>query len=134
MDGATGEQGFNVVGDGNNRWAMVHADDLADAYLRAAEKEVSGEVFDITDGTHATIRKIVTAVARVGGFKGDINFVPLAEAAKQMGDFAEALALDQRIAPDKAAQMLGWMPHHEGFLADVDLYFAAGKAARCTKC
>ena len=128
FDGATGQQGFHVVGDGNNRWAMVHVDDLADAYLRAAENDVRGEVFTVTDGSHTTIREMVTAVARVAGFKGEIKFVPLSEAAKQMGDFAEALALDQRISAEKATRRLGWSPRHQGFLRDVDLYFATWKA------
>src|SRR4029450_1243631 len=28
---------LSVVGDGKNRWAMVHVDDVAEAYVRAAE-------------------------------------------------------------------------------------------------
>ncbi|HYT05752.1 MAG TPA: NAD-dependent epimerase/dehydratase family protein [Gemmatimonadales bacterium] len=31
-----------VVGDGRNRWTMVHADDLADAYLRVGESGLGG--------------------------------------------------------------------------------------------
>ncbi len=79
--GATGEQGFRVVEEGNNRRAMVHVDDLA-------------------------------------------------EATRQMGDFTEALALDQQITSEKARKLLGWSPRHKGFLNDVDLYFAAWKASR----
>src|SRR5439155_674541 len=31
-----------VVGSGHNRWTMVHLDDLADAYVRAAERGRAG--------------------------------------------------------------------------------------------
>src|SRR6059058_3796117 len=44
-----------VVGSGHNRWTMVHLDDLADAYVRAAESGRAGEVFDVTDRSRATV-------------------------------------------------------------------------------
>ena len=46
---AVKEKALTAVGDGNNRWTMVHADDLAEAYLRAGESGLCGEVFNITD-------------------------------------------------------------------------------------
>src|SRR2546426_6515151 len=49
-----------VVGDGRNRWTMVHADDLADAYLRAGESGLGGEVFDISDRSRATVLEMAT--------------------------------------------------------------------------
>src|SRR2546427_7782188 len=46
-----------VVGSSQNRWAMVHVDDLADAYVRAAESGLAGEVFDVTDRSRRTLRR-----------------------------------------------------------------------------
>src|SRR5207245_9832875 len=43
-----------VVGTGHNRWAIVHGDDLADAYVRAAESGLAGEAFDVVDRSRAT--------------------------------------------------------------------------------
>ena len=117
-----------VVGDGRNRWTMVHADDLADAYLRAAESGLGGEVFDISDRSRATVLEMVTAAARAAGYGGEIRPVPLAEAAQTMGDFAEALALNQHVDARKAVRLLGWQPRHGGFLDEVDLYYRAWRA------
>src|SRR5437879_2251330 len=43
-----------VVGNGLNHWCMVHVKDLAEAYVLAAEKELSGVVLNIVDHTHYT--------------------------------------------------------------------------------
>src|SRR5207249_3328779 len=56
-----------VVGSGHNRWTMVHLDDLADAYVRAAESGRAGEVFDVTDRSRATVLEMATAAARAAG-------------------------------------------------------------------
>jgi len=117
-----------VVGDGRSRWTMVHGDDLADAYLRAGESGLGGEVFDISDRSRATVLEMATAAARAAVYRGDIRPVPLAEAAKTMGDFAEALALNQHVDARKAVRLLGWQPRHGGFVDEADLYYRAWRA------
>ncbi len=130
FNGALNDDSFSVIGDGHNRWAMVQVDDLADAYLRAAEQGLRGETFNITDDSRTQMREMVEAVARVAGYKGSIQYVPTEEAAKKMGAFAEALAVDQQIEASKANQVLGWTPRHHSFLDDVDLYFVSWKASQ----
>jgi nucleoside-diphosphate-sugar epimerase len=98
-----------VVGDGTNRWAMVHAHDLADAYVRLAESAYAGEIFNVTDRSRSTA--------------GEME-----EAAKTMGDLATSLALDQHVDSRKAVSRLGWQPRHGGFVDGVDTYYAAWKA------
>jgi nucleoside-diphosphate-sugar epimerase len=127
---AVQEKSLSAVGDGGNRWTMVHADDLADAYLRAGQSGRHGEVFNITDRSRWSIAEMLQAVARVTGYTGKIQFVPVAEAAKSMGDFAECLALDQHVDGRKAVNLLGWQPKHGGFVDDVETYFMSWKAAR----
>ena len=117
-----------VVGDGRNRWTMVHADDLADAYLRAGESVLGGEVFDVSDRSRATALEMAAAAARAAGYRGEVRPVPLAEAAKTMGDFAAALALNQHVDARKAVRLLGWQPRHGGFLDEADLYYRAWRA------
>jgi nucleoside-diphosphate-sugar epimerase len=121
---------LTAVGDGSNRWTMVHADDLADAYLRAGESGLSGEVFNITDRSRWSVGEMLAAVARVTGYAGKIKFIPVAEAAKSMGDFAECLALDQHVDARKAVRLLGWQPKHGGFVDDIAAYFMSWKAAQ----
>jgi nucleoside-diphosphate-sugar epimerase len=127
---AVNEKALRVVGDGSNRWAMVHVDDVADAYVRIAESGLTSEIFDITDRSRATVGEMVRAVARVTEYGGEVQFIPPAEAAKTMGDYAEALALDQHIDARKAVRMLGWQPKHGGFLDGVETYFDSWKAAQ----
>jgi nucleoside-diphosphate-sugar epimerase len=127
--GAVQEKNLVSVGDGANRWTMVHADDLADAYLRAGESGLYGEVFNITDRSRWSVADMLQAVARVTGYTGKIQFVPVAAAAGSMGDFAECLALDQHVDARKAVRLLGWQPKHGGFADDVETYFTSWKAA-----
>ncbi len=121
---------LEVVGDGSNRWATVHADDLADAYVRAVESGLSAEIFNVTDRSRAPVRRLVVAAAKAAGFTGGITWVPVEEARKTMGDFASALALEQHVDSRKAVARLGWQPAHGGFEDEAATYFAAWKAAR----
>jgi nucleoside-diphosphate-sugar epimerase len=127
---AVKEKALTAVGDGKNRWTMVHADDLADAYLRAGESGLSGEVFNITDRSRWSVGEMVSAVARVTGYTGKITFIPVAESAKTMGDFAECLALDQHVDGRKAVRLLGWQPKHAGFVDDAETCYLSWQAAQ----
>lgn len=128
--GAYHAKALKVIGNGENRWAVVHVDDLAHAYVRLAESSLAGEVFNITDRSRASVREMAGAVARATGYTGTIQFIPLAEAIKMMGDFAECLALDQHVDARKAVSRLGWQPKHGGFVDDVETYFESWKAAQ----
>lgn len=127
--GAVKEKALTAVGDGNNRWTMVHADDLADAYLRVGESGLFGEVFNITDRSRWSVGEMLAAVARVTGYPGKITWMPVSEAVKTMGDFAECLALDQHVDSRKAVSLLGWQPRHGGFVDDAETYSMSWQAA-----
>jgi len=124
------EKALTAVGDGSNRWTVVHADDLADAYLRAGESGLHGEVFNITDRSRWSVGEMLNAVARVTGYAGKTTFIPVAEAAKTMGDFAECLALDQHADSRKAVRLLSWQPKHGGFVDDAETYYRSWQAAQ----
>jgi nucleoside-diphosphate-sugar epimerase len=130
FEGAFRDKDLKIIGDGSNRWAMVHVDDLADGYVRVIESGACGEVFNFTDRSRATVGEMAGAAARAAGYDGDIERVPLAEAVKTMGDFAACLALDQHIDSRKAVRVLGWQPKHGGFVDAADLFFASWKAAQ----
>jgi len=127
---AYNEKALRVIGDGNNRWAMVHVDDLAEAYVRAAESNYGGEIFNVVDHSRASVREMANAIASVTNYAGEIQYVPVAEAAKTLGDFAECLAVDQHIDGRKAARLLGWQPKHGGLADGIASYFEAWKAAQ----
>lgn len=123
------EQGeVRIIGDGNNRWTMVHVEDLADAYLRLAECRFRGEVFNITDRSRSTVNEMAEAAVIAAGGKAKFTHVPLTEAQQSMSDFAECLALNQHVDSRKAVRLLGWQPKHGGFADGVSTYYAAWKA------
>ncbi len=127
FEAARGGAALEVIGDGDARWALVHLDDLGEAYVRAAESGLSG-VFNVTDRSRASVREMVGAVARVTGYAGEIRTNPVADAARSMGTLAECLALDQHVDSRKAVRSLGWQPRHGGFVDEIEECFEAWKA------
>jgi nucleoside-diphosphate-sugar epimerase len=125
---AENDKVFSMVGSGNNRWAMVHVDDLADAYVRAALTGYSREIFNIADSSHVTIGEIAQAIARVTGYNDRIKFKAPDDARREIGDLADGLAIDQQVDSIKARSILGWNPRHHGFTQDVTVYYKAWKS------
>ncbi|HLK19837.1 MAG TPA: SDR family oxidoreductase [Bryobacteraceae bacterium] len=92
------------VGNGENRWPVVHADDLADLYLRAFAEARAGELFHAADGSAFRVREIAEAAG------GKAASWPLEDARKTLGAYADALVLDQMVSSEKAKRTLGWQP------------------------
>ncbi|MDQ3282501.1 MAG: NAD-dependent epimerase/dehydratase family protein [Acidobacteriota bacterium] len=84
------------IGDGSNRWPLVHRDDVAELYRLVVERGARG-IF------HAVAE--VMRAAEVFPGKG----VPLEEAREQLGGFADALALDQDVTAVHSVA-IGWRP------------------------
>ena len=122
------ERALKVVGDGTNRWSMVHVDDLARGYVRAAVSGLVGDIFNLCDSSRHTVTEMARAAARAAGYAGKIQYIPLEEAVKEMGPYAECLALDQHVDSSKAMRLLSWTPRHQGFVDGIETYFAAWKA------
>ncbi len=120
---------IKVVGDLRARWAMVHADDLADAYVRAIEKGASG-VFNVVDRSRCAIGSMARAAARALAVGGEVVSMTPEEAGQAFGPLAEGLALDQHVDASKIARQLGWNPRHAGFVDGISEYCASWKASR----
>jgi len=129
FEGARTTGSASIVGDGDNRWAMVHVEDLARLYRRALESAFGGEVFNATDRSRSTVAECATAASRAAG-AGAVERVPLADATQRMGAVAHCLALSQHVDSSKAARLLGWQPRHAGFVDGVERYHAAWRASR----
>jgi nucleoside-diphosphate-sugar epimerase len=118
-----------VLGDGAQRWAMVHLDDLADLYVRALESTLRGEVLHAADGSRATVRECAEAASRAAGRGGAVRLLPLAEAVAAFGPSAHCMAMTQRLDASKAARLLGWHPRHAGFVDEARLLHLAWRAS-----
>ncbi|MFN0008839.1 MAG: NAD-dependent epimerase/dehydratase family protein [Planctomycetota bacterium] len=126
---AASEGSARYVGEGRNRWSMVHRDDLARLYVLAAESGCRGEVFNATDRSRSTVRECAEAASRAAGAGGRTSSTPVAEAVNALGTWAECLALDQHVDSGKASRRLGWQPRHAGFVDESERCFLAWEAA-----
>ena len=107
------------VGTGENRWTLVHVEDLARCYLAALEMGTAGSVWIAADDQILTLREIATAASNAAGAPGQIWPWPLEEARHAMGAFADALALDQQVSGAKAKRLLDWKPCATSLLEDL---------------
>ena len=85
---------FTVVGDGTQRRDFTFVTDVVDAFIRAADSEITGEVFNVGSGESYSINRLVELLG------GAIVHVP-----KRPGEPDCTLADTQKIK-----QVLGWQP------------------------
>lgn len=108
-----------IVGNGHNHWAMVRLDALAELYALAIDEAPADSIYNGTSGESVQYGEVVRAAHRLAGDDGNVHTMPLEEARKIMGPFADALALDQRVSSEKAQRELGWKPHGPGLLEEL---------------
>ncbi|MEV5554111.1 NAD-dependent epimerase/dehydratase family protein [Nonomuraea wenchangensis] len=122
LRGLAAERGTGVyvsAGGTAPTWTFVHVDDLAELVAAVVERGgpavyhgVSEEAVPLTD--------VAEAAARAAGVKEVAEPWPLEEAAKALGaEFAEALALGQRIGAARTRRELGWAPSRPGVVAEL---------------
>jgi nucleoside-diphosphate-sugar epimerase len=98
-----------VVGDGNNHWPLVYDRDLGDLYARLVANESASGIYHANDEGDERVNDLVDAISPYLPVRPDVRHVPIDEARAQMGPYADALALDQRVRSPRA-RALGWMP------------------------
>lgn len=107
------------VGDGENRWPMVHVSDLAELYVRALENAPCGSLLHGVSGESVRVRDAALAASEGAGIPGRVESWPLAEAREALGPYADALALDQRVSAEHTRALLNWTPRQISFLDDL---------------
>ena len=107
-----------VVGPGKNRWPLIYDHDLGDLYVRILETPTAAGIFHANDEEDERVSDIVEAIAAQVPQKPDIRFMPMDEAHKKFGSYADALALDQKVRSPKA-RALGWSPTQPGVISSV---------------
>jgi nucleoside-diphosphate-sugar epimerase len=111
---AAEEGAARYVGDGENRWSLVHRNDLAVLYRLILEERADG-IFHAVDGAPVRVLDIAMAASEAAGAGGETRGVPLEEARAELGAMAEALVLDQALVTRRADEV-GWKPTHASFL------------------
>eukprot|EP01098_Paradermamoeba_levis_P005503 TRINITY_DN2318_c0_g1_i1.p1 TRINITY_DN2318_c0_g1~~TRINITY_DN2318_c0_g1_i1.p1 ORF type:complete len:293 (-),score=86.42 TRINITY_DN2318_c0_g1_i1:155-1033(-) len=114
-----------VKGRPDKKYNLIHVDDLADGAVKVIEAPsgvVSGQVFNLGDGTSASVLEIAKTLAKVAGFKGEIEVVP------NGNKYDEYFDRHARVDSSKAARLLGWFPRHIGLLEEAETYYSTWKA------
>ena len=109
-----------IIGAGDNHWPLIYERDLGELYARIVGTPGAAGIFHATDDGAETVNEVVAALADHAPTPPSVRHVPLPEARKKMGPYADALALDQ-IVRSPRARALGWAP---------TLHSVAGNAAR----
>jgi len=126
---AVNENKLNVIGNGKNRWAMIHVEDLAEFYYKAYKSNCFKEYFNAVDNSHLSINEMVEAIAEVTRYSGEIDYYSVEEGEKILGLLAEPLAFDQQLDNTKAKEKLNWHPKFKSFVEDVEIYFNSWKSS-----
>lgn len=118
-----------VIGNGKNHWACVYDRDAADLFVRVLQAPEASGIFHVTDEADERVNDIVEAIASHLAQKPDVRHVPLPEARKKLGTYAEALAMDQRVRSPRA-RALGWAPTLSSVSANVPRLFEEFRNSR----
>ena len=113
---------IRVVGPGKNHWPCIYDRDLGDLFLRVVQSPEGSGVFHANDEADERVNDIVEAIAGQAPQRPDVRHMPMAEARKKMGPYADALALDQRVRSSRA-RALGWAPSLRGIAPSVARLF-----------
>ncbi|PSR88859.1 hypothetical protein PHLCEN_2v5008 [Hermanssonia centrifuga] len=112
-------------GTPGGRLAFVHADDLADLYLRAAEKAqlVRGQIFDGTNDFTESADELLEKLVQVSGAQGPYEYVQASNL------FETAITATALIRPYLGRALLGWQPRKAGVIDNLEVYYNAWKAS-----
>src|SRR4029079_13997819 len=109
-----------IVGSGENHWPLVYDRDLGELYGRIVNTPAASGVYHANDEGDETVHDTVAVAGAHAPTQPSIRHIPLPEARKKMGPYADALALDQVVRSPRA-RALGWNP---------SLHSVSGNAAR----
>jgi nucleoside-diphosphate-sugar epimerase len=96
------------VGEGTNRMPQVQREEVAALYRLALERRATGILHGVEDRS-GTIAEYAAASSRAAGKGGAVRSIPLEEAKRTLGPFAEAMCIDQWVG-SRRAQAYGWTP------------------------
>jgi nucleoside-diphosphate-sugar epimerase len=105
-----------LLGDGNNRWAMVNVADLGRFVARAVESGRPGRAYNCVNDDHYTMREIAEAASRGAGAGGEVKILP----PEIMGQFGDCLSLDQVVDATRGKNDLGWTPEAPSVITELE--------------
>jgi len=112
-------------GTPGGRYAVVHADDLADLFVRVAEKAplLGGKILDACNSQTESVDELLAKLVLVSGAKGPYEY------RKPENLFEEAVQSTALVRPYLANALLGWTPKKVGLVEGLETYYAAWLAS-----
>jgi nucleoside-diphosphate-sugar epimerase len=103
------EKGVSAyVGDGANRWNLVHAGDAAKLYRLALEKGTAGAAYHAVGEEGVPIKTIAEAIGKT--LKLPVQSIAPEKAGEHFGFLGMFLSLDLPVSSAKTQAELGWKP------------------------
>jgi len=93
------EEEITVFGDGTQTRDFTYVDDVVEANLLAAEKDLAGGVFNVGGGSRVSVNELIKLLEEITVKKARINYIE-----KQKGDVRDTLADTGKISG------MGWKP------------------------
>ncbi|ROQ38354.1 nucleoside-diphosphate-sugar epimerase [Frondihabitans sp. PhB188] len=100
----------------------VHADDVAQAFQLAAERQPTGESFHVVSERAMTLRGVATGIARWYGVEPNLTFLPFRDfRATTTAEHADAshehIGRSHSVSIEKARLLLGYAPRYTSLQA-----------------
>ena len=89
-----------IFGDGTQTRDFTYVDDVVEANLLAAKKDLVGDAFNIGGGSRISVNELIKKIEKIIGNEAKVEYVE-----KQKGDVRDTWA-----DVDKAEKMLDWVP------------------------
>ncbi|KAF7367878.1 Epimerase domain-containing protein [Mycena sanguinolenta] len=107
-------------GTPGGRYALVHTDDLADLYVRMAEKAslLGGKILLAANSHTESVDDLLQRLVEVSGAKSYEYSAPA-------NVFEEAIQATTLVRPYLANALLGWSPKKPGLVEGLDIYYRA---------
>ena len=109
----------HYIDGGENRWAMVHVDDIAQLYVAALSASAGSIYAGVDDTQSPTMRQVAEAVSIAAGEPGTASSITMGQARREFGPLADAFALDQRLSSARARRELNWAPADRDILSEL---------------
>jgi nucleoside-diphosphate-sugar epimerase len=120
------EKGVSAyIGDGSQRWAAAHRQDVARVYRLALEKGAAGACYHAVADEGVAMRDIAGVIGR--HLKVPVVSITPEEAGAHFGWLGMFTGIDAPASSALTQQRLGWKPKEIGMLADIGQpgYFAS---------
>ncbi|MGA9995062.1 MAG: SDR family oxidoreductase [Pyrinomonadaceae bacterium] len=110
----------HYISTGENRWSLIHVEDLADLYVLALEQAEAGTLLMVASGPSMRVREIAERASHAAGAGGQTVSWPLEEAQGRLGPYADALVLDQQVSGERARNLLQWTPKAPSLVEELE--------------